>query len=47
MRWMALMGLATDDRERVDAFAVSMGGEPYAKSSHAAVQRRIEVQNRQ
>ena len=32
---------------RIDAFAVSMGAEPYAKPSQAAAQRRIEAQQRQ
>jgi len=42
-----LLSFNSDDHERVDAFAVSMGSEPYAKSSHAAVQRRFEAQQRQ
>jgi len=42
-----LLSFNSDDHERVDAFAVSMGSEPYAKSSHAAVQRRFESQQRQ
>jgi hypothetical protein len=37
----------TDNHNRIDAFAVSMGAAPYAKSTHAAVQRRIEAQQRQ